>query len=154
MISGHVLGMFAFSPLVGWGADKLGRPAMLMAGAGVLLASLFLAGSSPAGASWRIGIGLFLLGLGWSFCTVAASTLLSESSPFDARTDVQGAADLIMNLVAAAAGALAGLIVGTLGYTALNIFAALLVTGIATAAEFARRTPARVGADDEDSLAI
>ena len=154
VISGHVLGMFAFAPLVGLATDKLGRPAILMWGAIVLFASLFLAGTSPAGASWRIGIGLFLLGLGWSFCSVAASALLSESAPPDARTDIQGAADLAMGLVAAAAGALAGVIVGTLGYGALNVFAALLVTGVATAAEFARRTTGRPLPDDAETPAI
>ena len=154
VISGHVLGMFAFAPLVGMATDRFGRPAMLMAGAVVLFASLFLAGTSPPGASWQIGAGLFLLGLGWSFCTVAASTLLSESAPLDARTDIQGAADLIMGLVAAAAGALAGVIVGSLGYAALNIFAALLVTGVATAAEFARRTTDRPAPQDDETLAI
>jgi hypothetical protein len=45
-------------------------------------------------------------------------------------------------------------IVGWLGYPALNIFAALLVTGIATAAEFARRTSGRSTPDDEEPLAI
>ena len=34
---GHVLGMFAFSPVMGWLADRWGRPAMLLAGAGVQL---------------------------------------------------------------------------------------------------------------------
>ncbi len=154
VISGHVLGMFAFSPLVGWGTDRLGRPTMLMAGAVVLLVSLLLAGTSPTGASWRIALGLFLLGLGWSFCTIAASTLLSESAPSDARTDIQGAADLIMGLVAAAAGALAGVIVGTLGFAALNVFAAMMAAGVATAAEFARRTPAETSPTEEEELSI
>jgi MFS family permease len=154
VISAHVLGMFAFAPLVGIATDRLGRPAILMAGAIVLLASLFLSGTSPAGASFQIGLGLFLLGLGWSLCTVAASTLLSESAPSSARTDVQGAADLVMGLMAAAAGALAGVIVGWLGYPALNVFAALLVTGIATAAEFARRTTGSSMPEDDETLAI
>jgi MFS family permease len=154
VISGHVLGMFAFSPVVGWATDKFGRPAVLMAGSLVLFASLFLSGTSPTGASWQIGAGLFLLGLGWSFCTVSASTLLSESAPLDTRTDIQGAADLVMGLVAAAAGVLAGVIVGSLGYAALNIFAALLVTGVATAAEFARRTTGSSAPQDEESLSI
>ncbi len=143
VISVHVLGMYAFAPLVGMAADRFGRPAVLTAGAVVLLVAVVLAGSSPAGGSWRIGIGLFLLGVGWSLCTVAASTLLSETAPIDARTDVQGAADLVMGLVAAAGGALAGVDVGVLGYAALNVFAGLLVTGIATAAELARRSAHR-----------
>lgn len=140
VISIHVLGMFAFSPVVGWATDRFGRAAMLGGGAVVLFVSLFVSGTSPAGASYQIGVGLFLLGLGWSMCTVSASTLLSESAPIDARTDVQGAADLVMGLTAAAAGALAGVVVGFLGYPALTAFAAVLVAGVATAAEYARRT--------------
>ena len=118
---------------------------MLVAGAIVLFVALLLSGTAPMGASYQIGLGLFLLGLGWSLCTVSASTLLSESAPADARIDVQGAADLCMGLTAAAAGALAGVVVGTWGYGALDVFAAVLVTGVATAAEYARRTtgPAR-----------
>ena len=147
VISVHVLGMFALAPVVGWATDRFGRPAVLAAGAGTLFLSVLLSGSSPGGASVQTGMGLFLLGLGWSLCTVAASTLLSESAPFEARTDVQGAADLVMGLVAAAAGVVAGLVMGSFGFVALNIFAALLVTGVATAAEIARRTTGRPGGD-------
>ena len=143
VISVHVLGMFALAPVVGWAADRFGRPPVLMAGAGVLFLSLFLAATSPEGASTRIGVGLFLLGLGWSLCTVAASTLLSESAPLDARTDVQGAAHLVMGVVAAAAGVVAGLVMDGVGYVALDVLAALLVTGVVTAAEVARRTTQR-----------
>lgn len=139
VISVHVLGMFFFAPVVGWIADRFGRSVAMSAGALVLLTSLVLAGVSPSGASWQIGLGLFLLGLGWSFATVSSSTLLSESAPLDARTDVQGVADLVMGLVAAAAGVLAGVVMGSLGFVALNVFAAVLVTGVATAAEVARR---------------
>jgi MFS family permease len=153
VISIHVLGMFALSPLVGWATDRFGRPVVLAAGAVVLFTAVYLSGTAPAGASYRIAGGLFLLGLGWSLCTVAASTLLSESAPLDVRTDVQGAADLVMGLTAAAAGALAGVIVGAFGFGWLNLFAAVLVTGIATAAEYARRTTGRTPRD-EDSLAL
>ncbi len=158
VVSAHVLGMFAFAPLVGWAADRFGRVPVMMTGALTLFASLALSGTSPAGASWQIGWGLFLLGLGWSLCTVSASTLLSESAPLDARTDVQGAADLIMGVVAAAAGAVAGLVVGSLGFAALNVFAAMLVTGVVTATEFARRsgrgTTGTGSSDDGEPLAL
>ncbi len=143
VISLHVLGMFALAPVAGWAADRFGRPPVLMAGAVVLFSALALSASSPEGASTRIGAGLFLLGLGWSLSTVAASTLLSEAAPLDARTDVQGAADLVMGLVAAMAGVVAGLVMGGFGFVALNLFAALLVTGVATSAELARRTGRR-----------
>jgi MFS family permease len=154
VVSGHVLGMFAFAPVVGWAADRFGRAPVMTAGALVLLVSLGLAGTSPSGTSWTIAVGLFLLGLGWSFSTVAASTLLTESAPLDARTDVQGAADLVMGLAAAAGGALAGLIVGSLGFGALTAFAAVLAAGIATAAEFARRATRRGGAQTDEHLAV
>lgn len=139
VISVHVLGMFALAPLVGWATDRFGRPAVLMSGAATFLVSLVLSGSSPDGASPQIGVALFLLGLGWSQCTVAASTLLSESSPVEVRTHVQGAADLVMGLVAASAGVAAGVVMATLGFVALNVFAGLLVVGVVVAAVAARR---------------
>ena len=105
VISVHVLGMFAFSPLVGMLADRVGRPPVLAAGGAILLRRpCSCARWAPEGSSWQIFAGLFLLGLGWSFATVAASTMIADHAPLDARTDVQGAADLVMGLTAAAAG--------------------------------------------------
>ncbi|WP_148575100.1 MFS transporter [Nocardioides caldifontis] len=141
VVSIHVLGMYFFSPLVGLLADRAGRAVVLVVGAGVLWVSLAVSGSSPAGASTQIGVGLFLLGLGWSFCTVAAAALLTESAPLEVRTDAQGAADLVMNVAAAAAGLLGGLVVEWWGFVALNGFAAVLVAGVVLAAVVARREP-------------
>jgi MFS family permease len=138
VVSIHVLGMYFFAPVVGIVADRLGRPQTLLVGAVVFWVALALSGSSPMGASFRIGIGLFLLGLGWSICTVTASVLLTEATPLEDRTDVQGAADLVMNVAAAAGGALAGLVVGVLGFGYLNVFAAVLVVGVLVAAVVAR----------------
>ncbi len=142
VISIHVLGMFFFSPFIGMLADRLGRTTTLLAGAAVLWASLWLAGTAPAGASVRIGVGLFLLGLGWSFCTVSASALLTDSTPLEARTDVQGVADMLMNVSAAAAGLLAGVVVDVLGFGLLNVFAGILVVGVLVAVLASRREPA------------
>jgi MFS family permease len=134
VISVHVLGMFAFSPLVGWGADVVGRGPVLGMGGVTLLVALLLCGLAPEGTSWQIFSGLFLLGVGWSFATVAASTMISEHSPLSARTDVQGAADLIMGVSAAAAGGLAGLVVGGWGYPALAAASSTLAVGVLVAA--------------------
>jgi MFS family permease len=144
VISVHVLGMFAFSPLVGLLADRTGRPATLGVGAVLFLVSLTLCSSSPEGSSWQIFAGLFLLGLGWSFATGAASTLIADHAPLDARTDVQGAADLVMGLTAAAAGGLAGVVVGTWGYATLAVASGSLALVVALAAigTAARSVPA------------
>lgn len=141
VISIHVLGMFAFSPLVGWAADRLGRSAVLVGGGLVLLVSLALCGLSPEGSSWQIFAGLFLLGLGWSCATVAASTVIADRTPVEARTDVQGTSDMAMALTAAGGGALAGVIVDALGYPALAAFAALLAGTVVAAGRLTRSTP-------------
>lgn len=133
VISIHVLGMFAFSPAVGWAADRFGRSGVLVAGGVVLLVSLALCGLSPQGTSWEIFAGLFLLGLGWSCATVAASTVIADRTPIEARTDVQGTSDMAMALTAAGGGALAGVIVGVLGYSVLAMFAALLAGTVVVA---------------------
>ena len=141
VISVHVLGMYFLSPVVGWAADRLGRLPVLVLGALVLLVAVALAGTAPMGASVQIGVGLFLLGVGWSCCTVAGSALLTESTPLEARTDVQGAADLTMNGSAAVAGALAGVVMGALGFAMLNVFAAVLTLGVLVAVLVSRREP-------------
>ena len=133
VISLHVLGMFAFSPLVGAAADRWGRARVLLVGGVVLLASLALCGWAPTGSSWQIFSGLFLLGLGWSCATVAASTIIADRTPIAARTDVQGGADMVMSLAAAGGGALAGVIVEAMGYVALAGFAALLALAVVAA---------------------
>ena len=137
VISVHVLGMYALSPVVGIAADRLGRGPVLGLGGVVLLVALLLCGLAPAGSSWQIFAGLFLLGLGWSCATVAGATLLTEHTPLSARTDVQGAADLVMGVSAAAAGAVAGVVVGSLGYAWLNVFAAVLACVVLVSAAIA-----------------
>src|SRR5690606_29784190 len=139
VISIHVVGMYALSPLVGWAVDAWGAPRVLGAGAVVLLVALLLSGRSPQGASGQITLGLLLLGVGWSLATVAASTLITEQTPLAERTEVQGTGDLAMGLVAAAAGALAGVIVGAWGYGWLNVFGAVLALGVGAAAVRAAR---------------
>lgn len=147
VISLHVLGMFAFSPLVGLAADKWGRPPVLVAGGLTLLVSLVLCGFAPEGSSWQIFAGLFLLGLGWSFSTVAASTIIADRTPLSARTDVQGSSDMVMSLMAAGGGALAGVIVQGFGYPVLAAFAALLGAAVVAAGIATRRDAQGSAAD-------
>jgi MFS family permease len=138
VISIHVAGMYAFSPVVGWLADRLGEVRVAVAGWVVLLAATALAGTSGPNAPTQLSVGLFLLGFGWSLGLVSGSTLLSESVPGDVRTGVQGAADLVMGLAGAAGGALAGVVVGGAGFGLLNLLAAVFVLVVMGAAVVSR----------------
>jgi MFS family permease len=141
VISIHVLGMFFFSPVVGVVADRVGRPQVLVAGAVLFVAALWLAGSSPMGASTRIGVGLFLLGLAWSCGTVAASALVTESTPLEDRTTVQGVADVVMNVAAGTAALLGGVVVDWLGFAWLNGLSGILLVGLVASIALASREP-------------
>ena len=127
VISIHVLGMYAFSPLIGSLSDKIGRVRIIQIGVVLLIASTIVAGTAAADDAVQLGIGLFLLGLGWSCTLIAGSALLSESVDLEMKPASQGASDLVMNLSGAVGGALAGLIIGTLSYGWLCFFAAIPV---------------------------
>jgi MFS family permease len=139
VISVHVLGMFAFAPLVGLLADRVGRPPVAMGGATLLLVALTLCAASPEGTSWQVFVGLFLLGLGWSFATVAGSTLIADHAPLDSRTDIQGFTDLVMGVCAAAAGALSGLVVAAWGFQVLAMLACILPVAVGVGGYVAAR---------------
>lgn len=127
VISIHVAGMYALSPLVGYLSDSLGRKRVIQLGIVILLLSTLIAGRSPGGNAFTLGIGLFLLGLGWSCTLIAGSTLLSESVSEAMLPSTQGASDLIMNLIGALGGALAGVIIAVLSYGWLCAISAIPV---------------------------
>jgi MFS family permease len=124
VLSFHIAGMFAFSPVFGWMTDRLGRRPVIFAGIALLLAACALAGSAGHDQA-RLAGGLMVLGLGWSATMVAGSTLLSESIPVELRASAQGLSDLTMGLVGAMAGAISGVIVAAWGYSTLTLLAAL-----------------------------
>jgi len=143
MISIHIIGMYFFAPVVGWLVDRVG-PRALICAAGALL---FLGGeiASQTDPADRTGafVGLFLIGLGWSFGLVAGSSLLTASVDLAHRVEAQGAADLIMVGSGAAAGLLSGVVVQFSSYQALGTWAGIgaLILVVASGAQMARRTP-------------
>ncbi len=128
VISVHVLGMYAFSPLVGALSDRIGRVRVIQLGVALLLLAAIVAGTAPGMDSVRLGVGLFLLGLGWSCTLIAGSTFLSESVDVSMRPSSQGASDLVMNLMGAGGGAVAGVIISTLSYAWLCLAVSIPVT--------------------------
>jgi MFS family permease len=124
VLSFHVAGMFAFSPVFGWLTDRLGRRPVIFMGIALLLTACALARSAGHDPP-RLAAGLMVLGLGWSATMVAGSTLLSDSIPVELRASAQGLSDLVMGLAGAMAGAISGVIVAAWGYSTLTLLAAL-----------------------------
>ncbi|MFG2599728.1 MFS transporter [Streptomyces sp. NPDC048462] len=133
VISGHIAGMYAFSPVMGWLSDRFGRIAVIGLAVGLLSLAALLAGTAGA-AHGRTAAGLFVLGLGWSAGLVAGSALLTDSVPQPARAAVQGLSDLTMNASAGIGGAVAGVIVSRASYGWLNLTGACLLLPMAALA--------------------
>jgi predicted MFS family arabinose efflux permease len=68
--------------------------------------------------------------VGWSACVVAGSAMVADGVEGAARTTVQGASDTVMSASAAVGGALAGLVVTTLGFGVLGWAAGGLAAGL------------------------
>jgi MFS family permease len=121
VLSGHTLGMFALSPVSGWLSDRLGRVPTIFLGTATLAVSSIMAAVAPPDGGLVLGFAMFLLGLGWNLGFVAGSAMLSENLEIHERTRVQGVADALIWSSAAAASLGSGLIMASVGYTALGI---------------------------------
>lgn len=135
VLSMHILGMYALSPVFGWLADRWGGLRTAALGLGVLAASVALA-AWGAGDVNVVTIALLLLGVGWSASTIAASTVLASVDAGDARVPLQGATDALMSYGGAASALVSGPIMAGLGYGGLALIAGgllvpLLVTLVA-----------------------
>ncbi|MGY0023209.1 MFS transporter [Streptomyces sp. cg35] len=139
VISGHIAGMYAFSPVMGRLADRFGRPAVIGLAVGLLACAALLAGTAGDSHA-QSAAGLFVLGLGWSAGLVAGSALLTDSVPQAARAAAQGLSDLTTSLSAGIGSVTAGLVVATASYAWLNLAAACLLVPLAAFALFTRRT--------------
>lgn len=126
-ISIHIAGMYAFSPLFGMLADKIGKLQSVIVGQAIYIAALSFAGFGMSSHD-SVLLGLFLLGLGWSASTVSASALLSASLPTEQKSNVQGLSDMLMNLSGAFGGAIAGSIMAALMFVGLNLAALIPVS--------------------------
>ena len=134
VISLHIAGMYAASPLVGMAADRYGRIPVIVVGCLILLASFAVAGTASGHEAPQLAIGLAMLGLGWSCTMIAGSTLLTDAVPADQHPNVQGTTDVLMGFGGASAGLLSGVIVGFGSYGLLTIATTCLIVPLLIAA--------------------
>lgn len=101
IVSAHVLAMFAPSFFTGhliarFGVERIiGTGLIILAGAGVAaLAGIEIGGGDPG--LWSFYLGLILLGLGWNFGFIGATTMLTMTHRPEERGVVQGMNDMIV----------------------------------------------------------
>jgi MFS family permease len=115
VVSLHIAGMYAFSPLVGRYSDHRGRVPTIMWGAGLLVVATTMAALS-GDVEQLLFPSLWLLGIGWNFGLIGGSSLLIDSVVASDRVAVQGVADLLMSLCGGGAGFASGFIRRAVGY--------------------------------------
>jgi MFS family permease len=123
VISSHTVGMYAFSIISGRLADRFGRAPVIIIGGVTLIVACISAPLSPD--VLPISVALFLLGLGWNFCYVGGSALLSDQLSPSERAKTQGFNDLLIGLVSATGSLFSGVIFATTGYASVGIIGAL-----------------------------
>lgn len=124
VISLHILGMYAASPLFGWLVDRLGAMAVILAGCCIFLAAITLGAIvSDSSNPLLMSVALVMLGLGWSACLIGGSSLLNQSATAELRVPLQGANDMLMNFAAAGMAALAGPVLAAGGFFWVNMMA-------------------------------
>jgi MFS family permease len=146
VIALHIVGMYGLAPLVGRFVDRSGPIRAIQVGAVILGAGTIatvLAGYVPV----LMFVGLFFLGLGWSFGLIGGTTILTASVPETSRVEVQGTGDLTLSLCGAAAALSSGFVKESFGFHLLAdgataLAAALLVLAWYTAATTSASRPA------------
>lgn len=125
VIMAHTLGMFGLSSVTGWLVNRLGRQTMIAAGVLLLLAAGIL--SPFAVGVPMLALALFLLGLGWNFCFVGGSTLLSDRISAGERGRVQGVGEVLVAVGAGTGSLGSGLAFDFGGILAVSVAGLLLV---------------------------
>jgi MFS family permease len=148
VLSGHLVGMFALSPVTGWVTDRVGRRPVIAAGALTLGAGAVLSAMAAPPASGMLMLALFLVGLGWNLGFVAGSALLTDALAPAERAPVQGIADATAGATSGLGTLGAGLMVEAGGYPTLGLLGAvlmlaLLMLGLIRSGGPGRAAPAR-----------
>ena len=139
VVSTHIAGMYAFSPLVGRFSDRRGRLPAVLLGSVVLVAATVLAALS-GDVEQLLFPALWLLGLGWNFGLIGGSSLLIDRVPAGERVAVQGTADLLMSFCGGLAGFSSGFVRRAVGYHALAGLATVAAGGLLAVAYLAYRS--------------
>ncbi len=122
-MSSHTIGMYAFSVVSGSLSDRWGREQVIMTGSLVL--ALAALGSTLSAALVPLSFALFLLGLGWNFCYVGGSSLLSDQLSAIERSRTQGFNDLLIGMASALGSLGSGVVFAAGGFNVMGFASAV-----------------------------
>jgi MFS family permease len=134
VISSHVVAMFAPSFVTGGLIKRLGTIPVMLAGAAlnVVCIGVALAGVAVANFWWA----LVLLGVGWNFLYIGATTLLTETYRPEERAKAQGANEFAIFTMMALSSFSSGMIVTNAGWEKVNYAATPLIAIVIMALAF------------------
>jgi MFS family permease len=145
VLMAHTLGMFGLASVTGWLIDRFGAYGMILVGGLVLIVSAIL--TPLAGSLLPLAAALFLLGLGWNFCFVAGSSLLSAALHPIERGRMQGASETLVSLASGVGSLSVGAVFAFGGIVGISLSGlAFAVALLLAAAWIGRRQPQPVPA--------
>jgi MFS family permease len=119
VIQWHILGMFAPSFISGRLIGRFGAGRVMLVGCGLMLACVAISLSDVTVA--RFWAALLLLGVGWNFLFVGATTLLTTSYEVAEKAKVQAVNDLLVFGTVALASLSSGALQHLVGWAAVNL---------------------------------
>jgi MFS family permease len=129
-IQWHVLGMFAPSFITGSLIVRFGVRPMMAVGLALIVASAAI--SLMGIAIWNFWVGLAVLGVGWNFAFISATTLVTECHDPHERNKVQAFNDFLIFGSMAIGSFSSGALLARYGWTAVNemVFPVILVAAV------------------------
>lgn len=146
VISAHVFGMFALSPVSGKLTDRFGPLPIIFVGLAITLTSAVLSAVAAPTEQAVLLLALFLLGWGWNLGFVAGSALLTGAVSRTERARIQGVSDALIWSTSAIASVGSGIVLGVWGFATLGVMGALIVGAVGAVVLLGRgavRAPAR-----------
>jgi MFS family permease len=134
VISSHVVAMFAPSFVTGPLIKRAGVIPVMLAGAALNIAAIAaaLSGVDVANFWWS----MVLLGVGWNFLYIGATTLLTETYRPEERAKAQGANEFAIFAMMALSSFSSGMIVTNAGWEKVNYAATPLIAVVVAALAF------------------
>ena len=131
VISSHVVAMFAPSFVTGGLIKRLGVIPVMLAGAALNVAAIAmaLAGVDVSNFLWS----LVLLGVGWNFLYIGATTLLTDTYRPEERAKAQGTNETAIFVMMAISSFSSGMIVTNAGWEKVNYAATPLIAVVIAA---------------------